>query len=116
MPVFVSAKALLVPSSVSLLSPSSPSPRLNPISLVRMCQWFAPSRLVITFEHDGHGAFPIDEIRDMVVRGRNGRVLRLNLPSKSILIANHQVRIRFSAVTSPLTNFQVYADWWYAWC
>lgn len=72
-----------------------------------MCQWFAPSRLVITFEHDGPGAFAIDEMRDIVIRGRNGRVLGLNLPRKSILIANHQVGIcSVSAVTSPSPTFR----------
>lgn len=59
--------------------------------LVLMSQWFAPSRLVITFEHDGPGAFSINEIRDMTTRGGDGRVLGLHLPKKSVLIANHQV-------------------------
>jgi hypothetical protein len=63
----------------------------TPQSPVLMCQWFAPSRLVITFEHDGPGAFSIDEIRDMTSQGGDGRVLDL-LPKKSVLIANHQVR------------------------
>jgi hypothetical protein len=56
-----------------------------------MCQWFAPSRLVITFEHDGPGSFTNEEIRDIAKRGGDGRVLGLNLPKKSVLIANHQV-------------------------
>jgi lysocardiolipin and lysophospholipid acyltransferase len=56
-----------------------------------MCQWFAPSRLAITFERDGPGAFSNDEIRDIAIRGGDGRVLGLNLPKKSVLIANHQV-------------------------
>lgn len=68
--------------------------------LILMCQWFAPSRLVITFERDGPGAFSMDEIGEIAIRGRDGRVLGLKLPTKSVLIANHQV----------------YADWWYAWC
>jgi hypothetical protein len=57
-----------------------------------MCQWFAPSRLVITLERDGPGAFSIDEIQKVTRRGGDGRVVGLNLPSKSVLIANHQVR------------------------
>jgi lysocardiolipin and lysophospholipid acyltransferase len=57
-----------------------------------MCQWFAPSRLVITLERDGPGAFSMDEIREIVIRGMDGRVLELKLPLKSVLIANHQVR------------------------
>ena len=59
--------------------------------LVLMCQWFAPSRLLITFEQDGLGAFSRDEIDEIAIRGRDGRVLGLNLPQKSVLIANHQV-------------------------
>ncbi|KAI9511751.1 acyltransferase-domain-containing protein [Russula earlei] len=68
--------------------------------LVLMSQWFAPSRLVVTLEHDGPGAFSPAQIDEIAVRDEDGRVLGLNLPRKSILIANHQV----------------YADWWYAWC
>ncbi|KAI0067914.1 acyltransferase-domain-containing protein [Artomyces pyxidatus] len=68
--------------------------------LVLMCQWFAPTRLIITFERDGLGAFTQDELDDLVVRDKSGRVSALNLPQKAVLIANHQV----------------YADWWYAWC
>lgn len=68
--------------------------------LILMCQWFAHSRLVITLERDGPGAFSMDEIREIAIRGRDGRVSGLKLPTKSVLIANHQV----------------YADWWYAWC
>lgn len=59
-----------------------------------MCQWFAPSRLVITFEHDGPGAFSNDEIRDIAIRDGDGRVLGLKLPKRSVLIANHQVGTR----------------------
>ena len=57
-----------------------------------MCQWFAPSRLVITLERDGPGAFTMEEISEIVIRGSDGRVLGLKLPLKSVLIANHQVR------------------------
>ena len=67
-----------------------------------MNQWFAPSRLVITFENEGPGAFSIDEIRDMTTRGGDGRVLALHLPKKSVLIANHQVR----TCPSPNENFR----------
>lgn len=68
--------------------------------LVLMSQWFGPTRLIITFQLDGPGAFSQDEIDNIAVRGRDGRVSSLNLPRKCILVANHQV----------------YADWWYAWC
>jgi lysocardiolipin and lysophospholipid acyltransferase len=56
-----------------------------------MCQWFAPSTLLITLERDGPGAFSQDEIDKFAIRGTDGRVLGLNLPRKSVLIANHQV-------------------------
>ena len=67
-----------------------------------MCQWFAPSRLVITFEQDGLGALSMDEIDEIAIRGSDGRVLGLNLPKKSVLIANHQVCICPPVVMSPL--------------
>jgi hypothetical protein len=54
-------------------------------------QWFAPSHLLITLEHDGLGAFSQDEIDNIAIRGMDGRVLGLNLPRKSVVIANHQV-------------------------
>ncbi|TFY80419.1 hypothetical protein EWM64_g3593 [Hericium alpestre] len=68
--------------------------------LVLMCQWLAPTRLLITFETNGPGAFKEEEIADIAVRNKDGRVVELKLPQKSVLIANHQV----------------YSDWWYAWC
>ncbi|KAF8272976.1 acyltransferase-domain-containing protein [Lactarius quietus] len=68
--------------------------------LILMSQCFAPTRLTITFELHGPGAFSQDEIDNIAVRGSDGHVLSLRLPQKSILVANHQV----------------YADWWYAWC
>jgi hypothetical protein len=57
-----------------------------------MSQCFAPTRLTITFELNGPGAFSQDEIDNIAVRGSDGRVLSLKLPQKSILVANHQVR------------------------
>ncbi|KAI0308051.1 acyltransferase-domain-containing protein [Multifurca ochricompacta] len=68
--------------------------------LVLLCQWFAPTRIIITLEHDGPGAFSQGEIDSIAIRDSHGRVLGINLPQNSVLIANHQV----------------YADWWYAWC
>ena len=97
---FASARVLSVLSSVShqvLLHSLISNPAQ---SLVLMCQWFAPSRLVITFEHDGPGAFSIDEIRDMTTRDGDGRVLSLHLPEKSVLIANHQVRTCLNQIPS----------------
>jgi len=61
---------------------------------VLMCQWFSPTRMVVTFEGDN-----LKE-EDIVVREPGGRVVKLNLPEKLVLIANHQI----------------YADWWYLWC
>ncbi|KAF9457097.1 acyltransferase-domain-containing protein [Collybia nuda] len=68
--------------------------------LILMCQWFAPTKLSVTFETDGKGRFSPEEIENAVVRGPNGEFVSLNLPIKFVLIANHQV----------------YTDWWYAWC
>ncbi|KAG2146540.1 acyltransferase-domain-containing protein [Suillus bovinus] len=65
-----------------------------------MNQWFAPTRLSITFERVGPGKFSEDEIKHIVERDASGRVVALRLPSKTVVIANHQV----------------YSDWWYVWC
>ncbi|QRV83363.1 acyltransferase [Ceratobasidium sp. AG-Ba] len=61
--------------------------------LVLMCQWFAPTSLVITCE-GGNG------IEDVVVRDETGRVTELRLPPQVVMMPNHQI----------------YADWWYLWC
>ena len=55
-------------------------------------QWFAPTSLVISFETEGHGKFSPEEIESLVVRDKTGKVAGLNLPRKTVLIANHQVR------------------------
>ncbi|KAJ7706461.1 acyltransferase-domain-containing protein [Mycena rosella] len=68
--------------------------------LILMCQWFAPTKLVITFERAGKGSFTPEQIERIVIKDKNDQVVSLDLPTKFILIANHQV----------------YADWWYAWC
>lgn len=57
-----------------------------------MCQCFAPTKLVVTFEKDGLGKFSPEELENMVSRDNKGNVY-LNLPSKSVLIANHQVSL-----------------------
>lgn len=69
------------------------------VVLIFMCQCFAPTKLVVTFEKDGMGKFSPSELENLVSRDERGNVF-LNLPTKSVLIANHQI----------------YADWWYAWC
>ncbi|CUA77685.1 hypothetical protein RSOLAG22IIIB_06721 [Rhizoctonia solani] len=61
--------------------------------LVLMCQWFAPTSLVITCE-GGNG------IEEVVVRDEHGRVTELKLPPQVVMMPNHQI----------------YADWWYLWC
>ncbi len=49
----------------------------------------------------------MDEIREIAVRDRDGRVLGLKLPNKSVLIANHQVRLCATrSVDAPLTTFR----------
>ncbi|KAH7880506.1 acyltransferase-domain-containing protein [Lentinula edodes] len=68
--------------------------------LVLMCQWFSPTSLKITFEANGKGAIPQDVVESILVRDKEDKVVSLNLPSKFVYIANHQI----------------YADWWYAWC
>src|ERR1700761_8849151 len=55
-----------------------------------MCQWFAPTKLVISFETEGKGRFTTEQIEKIVVKDENGKVVSLDLPTKFILIANHQ--------------------------
>lgn len=58
--------------------------------VVLMCQWFAPTVLSITFETEGMGRFTPEQIQRIVVRDSEGAVVSLNLPTKFVLIANHQ--------------------------
>ncbi|KAJ7786033.1 acyltransferase-domain-containing protein [Mycena metata] len=67
--------------------------------LILMCQWFAPTKLVLSFERQGRGSFTAEQIEKIVVKNENGEVVSLDLPTKFILIANHQH----------------YGDWWYGW-
>ncbi|RDX56035.1 hypothetical protein OH76DRAFT_1337998 [Lentinus brumalis] len=67
--------------------------------LVLSSQWFAPTELVISFETEGQGKFSPEELETLVERDKNGKVVSLNLPQKTVFIANHQI----------------YLDWWYAW-
>ena len=57
-----------------------------------MNQWFAPTQLSITFEREGQGRFSEEQIEQIVIRNMEGKVVALKLPTKSVLIANHQVR------------------------
>lgn len=58
---------------------------------VLMCQWFAPTKLRITFETRGPGKFSQEEMRRVVVKNIQDQIVSLNLPTKFVLIANHQV-------------------------
>lgn len=53
--------------------------------VVLMSQWFAPTKLVITYE----GSEPVE---DVLERDADGNVTRIHLPEKLIIMANHQVR------------------------
>jgi len=66
------------------------------VSIVMMCSWFAPTNLVITFETKGPGKFTEEELEKLVEMDSRGGV-SLNLPAKSVLIANHQVKSAFTA-------------------
>lgn len=81
-----------------------------------MNQWFAPTRISITFEQEGQGKFTEKEIGHIVERDASGRVVALHLPSKAVLIANHQVWSCGLTCGNALIRFQVYSDWWYVWC
>lgn len=77
--------------SSDVLPPADAYDDANSISVL-MSQWFAPTRLIVTFEKDGQGGFIQDDIERIVVRDKTGNVVGLDLPNKSIIIANHQVR------------------------
>lgn len=62
---------------------------------VLMCQWFAPTKLKVTFETEGKGKFNAEDVERLVVRNKSGEVAYLNLPTKFVLISNHQVRCLF---------------------
>ena len=57
-----------------------------------MCQWFAPTKLEITFETEGNGRFEAEDLQTAIVRSPAGEFLYLNLPTKFVLVSNHQVR------------------------
>lgn len=72
------------------------------VGIVLMCQWFAPTKLCITFEQEGTGRFSKANIDNMAVKDQHGRVVSLNLPTKFVLISNHQVS--HSLVTLSLSS------------
>lgn len=55
------------------------------IGVVLVCQWFSPTQMLVTFEGES-----LKE-EDVVIRDPSGRVVRLDLPEKVVLVANHQV-------------------------
>lgn len=59
---------------------------------VLVCQLCAPTEFSFTFETGGPGAFTSEEIGNMVLRDEDGHFVSLNLPQRSVLITNHQVR------------------------
>jgi hypothetical protein len=58
---------------------------------VLMSQFFAPTSLAITFETEGQGSFTSDELEQVAIRNEIGEVIGLRLPTKSVIVANHQV-------------------------
>ncbi|KAK0208550.1 acyltransferase-domain-containing protein [Desarmillaria ectypa] len=68
--------------------------------LILTCQWFAPTKLIVSFETKGKGCFTPEDIDRIVVKDKKGDVVSLNLPTKFVMIANHQI----------------YLDWLYEWC
>lgn len=70
-----------------------------------MCQWFAPTKMHITFEREGPGAFTDEELDNMLTLDARGRVSALNLPKRSVLISNHQARPYNSCSPVPFPTF-----------
>lgn len=56
--------------------------------LVFICQFFAPTRFVITYEGDN-----ITE-DTLFTKDSSGKVIKVNLPDKLVIMANHQVRTK----------------------
>ncbi|KZT41410.1 hypothetical protein SISSUDRAFT_981995 [Sistotremastrum suecicum HHB10207 ss-3] len=64
-----------------------------------MCQWFAPVDMIITTEGEYFRRAGVIE------KDADGQVTKINLPSKIVMVANHQV-----SLCQP-----IYCDWWYLW-
>lgn len=60
-------------------------------AVVLMCQWFAPTKLIVSFERDGIGKFSDEDLERYVLKNTKGEVVGLDFPTKFVLIANHQV-------------------------
>ena len=89
--VFATPRAHSVVCSVGSLSPACLLLCLiRRRVLVLMCQWFAPTKLRITFETEGKGKLTPKEISQIVRKDENGNVVSLDIPNKFVLTANHQ--------------------------
>lgn len=91
---------------VGALLPGQSLPLTPPI-IVLATQLFAPTSLVVSFERNGPGAFSREELDQLVVRDESGRVTALQLPPKTVWVANHQVR----AVLKCLSVLIVTNEW-----
>ena len=98
MPEFVTLRVLLVVFKASSLSHISQYEIGIHLPIVLMCQWFAPTKLRITFETQGLGSFTPEQINSYIIRDADGKVIALDLPTKFILIANHQVNMRLHCI------------------
>lgn len=86
-----------------LISISHPLWRLAYPSVL-ICQWFAPTKLIVSFETTGQGSFTPEDIDRIIIKDKKGDVVSLNLPTKFVMIANHQVRISLLGLLFFLTG------------
>jgi cell division protein FtsI/penicillin-binding protein 2 len=91
MPVFGTQRALLAAYKVLILRLIFCALLLIVTLLVLMCQWFAPTQLIITFATKRKGAVSQHDIERYIIKDHNGNPVALDLPTKFVLIANHQV-------------------------
>ncbi|GJJ09633.1 hypothetical protein Clacol_003857 [Clathrus columnatus] len=76
-----------------------------------ICQFFGPTRFVITSEGDN---LKEDEL---FTKDSSGNIIKVNLPDKLVIMANHQVRTPVLMECHKNSNMvsQIYADWLYLW-
>jgi hypothetical protein len=71
---------------------------------VLVTQLFAPTSFVITY--DGP-----DDVESVLERDAAGQVVRINLPQKLVIVANHQVRTRSASLADgPSGTRRTYAS------
>src|ERR1700761_394783 len=78
-----------------------------------MCQSFAPTQFNISMEGDYFTK------EGVIQRDDRGMVTKISLPSKLVIMSNHQVGRRPQQLNIPPSthlNIQVYLDWWYLGC